>query len=106
MVIKAVIFDIGGVVVSSPIQGTYDYELIHGLPHNYVNASILKSGSQGAFQRLERGELEMQSFYREFENDLNDPSNLEYYKQFLTSRGQGVWRGRDSISCLFLFKAS
>jgi len=88
MVIKAVIFDIGGVVVSSPIQGTYDYEQAHGLPHNYVNASILKQGSEGSFQRLERAELDLDTFFAEFERELNDPANMEYYKTFLAARGQ------------------
>jgi len=90
MAIKAVIFDIGGVVVSSPIQGTYDFEEKHGLPHNYVNASIMKQGPQGAFQRFEKGQLDLDTFYREFERELNDPAILEYYQEFLRVRGKGL----------------
>jgi len=37
MVIKAVILDIGGVVVRSPMLGIAAYEKEHGLPSNYIN---------------------------------------------------------------------
>ena len=37
MVIKAIIFDIGGVVVRSPMIGIAKYEKEHGLPTNYIN---------------------------------------------------------------------
>ena len=37
MVIKAVIFDIGGVVVRSPMLAIAKYEKEHGIPPNYIN---------------------------------------------------------------------
>jgi hypothetical protein len=37
MVIKAVIFDIGGVVVRSPMLAIAKYEEELNLPHNYIN---------------------------------------------------------------------
>lgn len=37
---KAVLFDIGGVVVGSPFQGIADFELQHNLPVNYLNVAM------------------------------------------------------------------
>jgi len=90
MHVKAVIFDIGGVVVASPIEGTFNYEKKHGLPHNYVNVSIVNRGEQGAFQRLERGEIPMDEFFRKFGEELSDPNNLPLYAKYLESRGKEV----------------
>ncbi|GAA5978927.1 hypothetical protein JCM5350_004180 [Sporobolomyces pararoseus] len=74
MTIKAVIFDIGGVVVGSPVAAITRAEKLWKLPPHYLNALITAYGDQGAFQRLERGELELEEFYREFGDQL---SNVE-----------------------------
>ncbi|GAA5870578.1 hypothetical protein JCM16303_001524 [Sporobolomyces ruberrimus] len=74
MVIKAVIFDIGGVVVGSPVAAISRAEKLWQLPPHYLNALITAYGDQGAFQRLERGELVIEEFYREFGQQL---SNVE-----------------------------
>lgn len=37
---KAVLFDIGGVVVGSPFQGIADFEVQHNLPVNYLNVAM------------------------------------------------------------------
>lgn len=71
MVIKAVIFDIGGVVIGSPVVGVTIYERTHGLPANYLNVAITASGHEGAFQRLERGELGLEAFYEQFGSELS-----------------------------------
>ncbi|GAA5895058.1 HAD family hydrolase [Sporobolomyces salmoneus] len=72
MVIKAVIFDIGGVVVGSPVAAISRAEQLWNLPRHYLNSLITAYGDQGAFQRLERGELGIEEFYREFGNQLSD----------------------------------
>ncbi|GAA5832290.1 hypothetical protein JCM3766R1_002366 [Sporobolomyces carnicolor] len=74
MVIKAVIFDIGGVVVGSPVAAISRAEKLWGLPPHYLNALITAYGDKGAFQRLERGEIAIDDFYREFGTQL---SNVE-----------------------------
>ncbi|CAG8494797.1 9311_t:CDS:2 [Paraglomus occultum] len=79
---KAVIFDIGGVCVGSPFQGIAKYEREHGLPPNYINVAIVNRGENGAFQRLERGELDLNAFYDLFGKELSDPKNFEYYKEY------------------------
>ncbi|KAK4047841.1 hypothetical protein OIV83_005184 [Microbotryomycetes sp. JL201] len=72
MTIKAVIFDIGGVCVGSPIEGVHAAERRYGVPHNYLNASITARGKQGAFQRLERGEIGLDDFYEQFGREMSD----------------------------------
>ena len=47
-------------------------------------------GPQGAFQRLERGELELPTFYQQFEQELTDPANYALYEQYLELRGHGT----------------
>ena len=40
---KAVIFDLGGVLISSPLKGIQDYETEHGIPHGYLNYAMSSS---------------------------------------------------------------
>ncbi|KAF8630354.1 hypothetical protein AX15_002921 [Amanita polypyramis BW_CC] len=70
--IKAVIFDIGGVVLRSPFISIAAYEKELELPSNYLNCLIVGRGSQGAWQRFERGELGLFEFYEAFSLDLSD----------------------------------
>ncbi|CAG8661275.1 12463_t:CDS:2 [Ambispora leptoticha] len=86
---KAIIFDLGGVCIGSPMQGISKYEKEHGLPPNYINVAIMKRGENGAFQRFERGELLIPEFYEIFGKELSDPINKEYYQQYLNSRNGG-----------------
>ncbi|KAG0076664.1 hypothetical protein BGZ93_000691 [Podila epicladia] len=85
---KAVFFDIGGVVVGSPFQGIADYEKEHSLPVNYINVAITAAGSKGPFQQLERGEIDLWSFYDAFSKQLSDPSNVDAYAQYAQLRGK------------------
>jgi len=41
---KAVIFDIGGVLIQSPLQGVRRYEIKLDLPPNYINFAISSQG--------------------------------------------------------------
>ncbi len=67
MGIRAVIFDLGGVVIDSPLHaiGRYEHEL--GIPANFVNQVVMDTGPRGAWSRLERGELSMARFQEDFE---------------------------------------
>jgi putative hydrolase of the HAD superfamily len=64
----AVVFDLGGVVIPSPIDTFRDYEARVGLPHRFISEVIL-SGDDNAWSRLERGELTMDEFADEFETE-------------------------------------
>ena len=66
---EAVIFDLGGVILHSPFAAIAEYETRLGVGQNTVNAVIGASGSGGAFARLERGELTIESFSDAFAAD-------------------------------------
>ncbi|KAF8941749.1 hypothetical protein BGZ47_007230 [Haplosporangium gracile] len=85
---KAVLFDIGGVVVGSPFQGIADFELQHNLPVNYLNVAITRAGHNGAFQRLERGEVDLWSFYEAFSDQLSDTRNVAAYAKYAELRSK------------------
>ncbi|KAI5122043.1 hypothetical protein M0805_006028 [Coniferiporia weirii] len=70
--LKAVIFDIGGVVVRSPLIAIDSYERENSLPRNYINCSITRRGPSGAWQRFERGEISLFPFYEAFGRELSD----------------------------------
>jgi putative hydrolase of the HAD superfamily len=68
--VRAVIFDLGGVVIDSPLHAIARYERELGLPEGIINRIVVDSGPQGAWSRLERGELAMLEFQRDFEAEL------------------------------------
>lgn len=73
--LKAIVFDIGGVVLHSPFIAIDEFESEKGLPKDYLNVSITSRGPGGAWQKFERGELSLFSFYEEFGRDLSDTDN-------------------------------
>lgn len=64
-----VLFDVGGVVVDSPLHVIARYETELGLPPNAINRAVVASGPTGAWSRLERGELTLDEFCAPFEAD-------------------------------------
>lgn len=90
MAIKLVLFDVGGVIVGSPITGANDAEKLWGLPPHYINAHITARGHEGAFQRLERGELGLDEFYRLFGSELSDvQGGNRAYRRYCERIGKG-----------------
>jgi putative hydrolase of the HAD superfamily len=67
--IAAVIFDLGGVVMDSPLDAIARYERHHGLAPQTVGRAIVAAGDGGAWSRLERGELAVADFFPAFEAD-------------------------------------
>lgn len=65
----AVLFDLGGVVLGSPLHAIADYERELGIPENFVNRVVASTSPHGGWARLERGELTMEQFYAAFEED-------------------------------------
>lgn len=66
---RAVIFDLGGVVLGSPLHAIAAFEREHGLPRDFVNRVVADTAPHGAWSRLERGELSMDAFYEAFAAD-------------------------------------
>jgi putative hydrolase of the HAD superfamily len=67
--VAGVLFDMGGVVMESPLHAIARYERARGLPPNSINRVVAAAGETGAWARLERGELTVASFCAPFEAD-------------------------------------
>jgi putative hydrolase of the HAD superfamily len=63
---RAVIFDFGGVVFPSPFDAFATYERDHDLPDRFIRNVVAARAEQGAWSRLERGELTMPEFHAAF----------------------------------------
>lgn len=69
---KAVIFDLGGVVLESPLHFITEYEKKKGLPENFVARVVggYAARPDGPWQKLERGELHLNEFCVEFDREI------------------------------------
>jgi putative hydrolase of the HAD superfamily len=67
--LAGVLFDMGGVVMESPLAAIAHYERAQGLPPTAINRVVAASGASGAWARLERGELTVATFCPAFEAD-------------------------------------
>lgn len=69
---RAVIFDLGGVVLDSPLHAIAHYERDEGIPENFINRVVAETSPHGGWARLERGELSLEQFYDAFEQDCRE----------------------------------
>jgi putative hydrolase of the HAD superfamily len=60
--IKAVLFDFGGVVLSSPFEAFRHYEEQHGLPQDFIRTVNATNPDGNAWALLERGEVDLEGF--------------------------------------------
>ncbi|OAT00183.1 50S ribosomal protein L5e [Blastomyces dermatitidis ER-3] len=68
---QGILFDIGGVCVVSPFQAILDYEIANNIPIGWVNYSIQHTSPNGAWHRVERGEVTLDEvFFQEFNRDF------------------------------------
>lgn len=90
MVIKAIVFDIGGVCVGSPLHAINQYEKSLDLPHNFINFMIARWQAPTPMNRLEMGDIPAvdDAFFAEFERHLNDPRGYDaFFDSPLCPRG-------------------
>jgi epoxide hydrolase-like predicted phosphatase len=66
---RAVIFDLGGVVLGSPLHAIAAFEREHGIAAGFVNRVVVDTGPEGAWSRLERGLLGMLEFADAFASE-------------------------------------
>ncbi len=59
---RAVLFDFGGVIVSSPFESFNHYEREHGLPINFIRSINSLSPHENAWAKLERSEITYPEF--------------------------------------------
>ncbi|HEX7096687.1 MAG TPA: HAD-IA family hydrolase [Acidimicrobiales bacterium] len=65
--VKAVLFDMGGVLVTSPFAGIAAYERQAGLPEGFIRRVNATNPDSNAWACFERGELDYAEFVRRFE---------------------------------------
>lgn len=71
MLFRAVCFDLGGVVFDSPFAALAELEQQRGIEPGAVNAAIVAAGSDGAWARHERGEIDRSMFLDQLDDELN-----------------------------------
>ncbi len=67
--IKAVLFDFGGVLTTSPFEAFARYEAERGLPHGFIRSVNAADPHSNAWARLERGQLDLEAFDRVFADE-------------------------------------
>ena len=67
--IRAVLFDFGGVILSSPFDAFAAYERRAGLPVDFIRTVNSTNPDANAWARLERSEVDLAEFVTEFEQE-------------------------------------
>lgn len=67
MPITTVLFDFGGVILSSPFDAFARYEAAQGLPAGFLRSVNARNPDTNAWARLERSELDLDGFAAAFE---------------------------------------
>jgi len=69
MSIKTIIFDFGGVVTNSPIEGFNKLEKTHGYGKGLITSINMNNPNNNAWAKSERGEIGIDTFLYEFEQE-------------------------------------
>ncbi|RMZ70708.1 HAD-superfamily hydrolase subfamily IA variant 3 [Pyrenophora seminiperda CCB06] len=93
---KAILFDIGGVVLKSPFQAILDYEIENKIPIGYINYAIQKGPHDtGAWQLIERGEVELNDdWFASFKRQLSREEVWSEYMQRLAQQESAAGGGQ------------
>ncbi|KAM4052325.1 acyl-CoA dehydrogenase family member 10 isoform 1-T2 [Anomaloglossus baeobatrachus] len=68
---KAVVFDMGGVLLPSPYRLAEDWEIRNNVPSGTIREAIVTGGVGGPWMKYMRGELSAQGFVQEFGNQCS-----------------------------------
>lgn len=69
---RAVFFDFGGVVLTSPFEAFQHYEREHGLPDGFIRTVNSTNPHDNAWARLERNEIGVDGFIPLFETEAEE----------------------------------
>lgn len=69
---KAIVFDLGGVILDSPFEEIRIFEEEHGVAAGSINRVVAMSGSDGAWGQHERGMLSTPQFCEAFESECRE----------------------------------
>ena len=67
--IKAILWDFGGVLTTSPFEAFNRYEKEHDLPRDFIRGVNTVNPSTNAWSRLENGLISIEVFDREFQTE-------------------------------------
>jgi putative hydrolase of the HAD superfamily len=85
-VIRAVLFDVGGVIITSPFESFSRYEAEHGLPDGFIRKLNSTNPDTNAWAHLERGDVRFDEFCELFEAEARAAG--------------GELKARDVMECL------
>lgn len=66
---RAVLWDFGGVILSSPFEAFNRYEAEIGLPKDFIRSLNARNGDTNAWAKMERNEVSLQGFVDLFEEE-------------------------------------
>jgi len=66
MTIKTIIFDFGGVITDSPIEGFKKLEQSYGISKGVISSIVMTNPDNNAWAKSERGEIDIETFISEF----------------------------------------
>ena len=67
MIVRAILWDFGGVMTTSPFEAFASYETAHGLPPNFIRGINATNPETNAWARFEASQSSLDEFDREFE---------------------------------------
>ncbi|KAF1815254.1 HAD-like protein [Eremomyces bilateralis CBS 781.70] len=96
--VKCILFDVGGVLVVSPMQAILDYELANSIPPGFVNFAISRSGPTGAWSLIETGQIPLDdAFFATFKTDLTNPALWAEYWIRHTTKEKSAAPSRSNV---------
>ena len=66
---RAVIWDFGGVILSSPFEAFNRYEAEIGLPKDFIRGLNARNADTNAWAKMERSEVSLEGFVELFEEE-------------------------------------
>jgi putative hydrolase of the HAD superfamily len=66
---RAVLWDFGGVILSSPFEAFNRYEAEIGLPKDFIRSLNARNGDTNAWAKMERSEISLEGFVELFEEE-------------------------------------
>lgn len=87
--IRATLWDFGGVILSSPFDAFAHYERAHGLPDGFIRRLNATNPDSNAWAHLERGDISFDEFCRRFEAEAKEAcGSLDAREVMLLLRGE------------------
>lgn len=74
--IKAALFDFGGVILSSPFEAFARYEMDQGLPEGFIRGLNATNPDTNAWAQLERSEVDFDEFCILFEKEATEAGGV------------------------------